>query len=161
MGCSLVAAVEQAQKRVHLPSFLPNAASLANVLEGLKAGFRYTLTEWPRLEKPPFAAGPIDDGRADKVAVDNAEPEVGFREFRYSVYLFVCATSKRIPIIRLDTFIRMFIVVHSAPERITTSHICPGCHRPLLNAVHICKEFLPRIAAWKGRIWHRLAEEFA
>ena len=98
--------------------------------------------------------------KADKVAVDNAEPEVGFREFRYSVDFLDCGTSKQIPIIRLDAFIRVFIVVHFAPERITTSQIGAGCHRPLLNAVHVRKEFVPRIAAWKGRIWHRLAEEF-
>jgi hypothetical protein len=41
-----------------------------------------------------------------------------------------------------------------------TSQIGAGCHRPLLNAVQVRKEFVPRIAAWKGRIWHRLAEEF-
>jgi len=48
------------------PPFVLDAALKTNVVEGLIPGFRCTLTEWPLLAKPPFAAGPMDDSRADK-----------------------------------------------------------------------------------------------
>jgi len=40
---------------------------------GLKAAVRCTLTEWPLLEKPPFAAGPIDDDRAGQPVTCTAD----------------------------------------------------------------------------------------